>query len=132
MQSSTRERGAAAVEFALVFPIFLVLVLGCVEFGFQLFQLGSAAGAAREGARAAAISEDDAVGDAEAKVDHYLTGLLPGGVVPTVNVGPLSADGRCQTGQAVVVEVTYTYSSLTSFFGSTTSARGRGEMRCGG
>lgn len=45
------ERGAAAVEFALVVPILLVLVLGIVDFGRLLFIANSLTAAVREGGR---------------------------------------------------------------------------------
>ncbi|GAW48616.1 MULTISPECIES: TadE/TadG family type IV pilus assembly protein [unclassified Nocardioides] len=56
------ERGAAAVEFALVVPFLLLLVFGIISYGFMLsFRQGVSQGAA-EGARAAAVSPagDDA------------------------------------------------------------------------
>lgn len=48
-------RGAAAVEFALILPILLLLVFGIIAYGFMLsFRQGISQGAA-EGARAAAV-----------------------------------------------------------------------------
>jgi Flp pilus assembly protein TadG len=49
------ERGAAAVEFALVTPLLLALVFGIIEFGRGYSQLNVYTGAAREGARYAAV-----------------------------------------------------------------------------
>jgi len=51
----SREEGAAAVEFALILPVLALLLFGVLEFGrvwsqYQVFQ-----GAAREGARCAAV-----------------------------------------------------------------------------
>jgi Flp pilus assembly protein TadG len=50
------ERGAVAVEFALIMPVLLLILFGTIEFGrvwsqYQVFQ-----GAAREGARCAAVA----------------------------------------------------------------------------
>jgi Flp pilus assembly protein TadG len=50
-----RERGAVAVEFALIMPVLLMILFGTIQFGkvwsqYQVFQ-----GAAREGARCAAV-----------------------------------------------------------------------------
>ena len=50
------ERGAAAVEFALVVPILLVLLFGIVNFGQYLSVRQTATQAAAEGARAAAVT----------------------------------------------------------------------------
>jgi Flp pilus assembly protein TadG len=45
-------RGGAAVEFALVLPIFMLLVMGALDYGYFFFSDQVVAGAAREGARA--------------------------------------------------------------------------------
>lgn len=50
-----RERGAVAVEFALVLPLLLLLVLGGIDWGYYFFAGEIAANAAREGARAGAL-----------------------------------------------------------------------------
>ena len=50
-----RDHGAAAVEFALVVPIFLVLVFGIIQYGYFFLQSTAAEHAAREGAREAAV-----------------------------------------------------------------------------
>lgn len=49
------DRGTAAVEFALIMPVLILIVTGTIQFGrvwsqYQVFQ-----GAAREGARCAAV-----------------------------------------------------------------------------
>lgn len=114
-------RGAAAVEFALVLPILLVLVMGIMEFGYLAYANASAAGAAREGARTMAITED--AGEAEDAVRSY---FVMAGATPTITIG------SCTPSQPVKVTVSYSYGSLTGWFGSSFTARGTGEMRCGG
>jgi len=50
------EKGAAALEFALVAPLLLMVLLGIVSYGYMLsFRQGMSQGAA-EGARAAAVA----------------------------------------------------------------------------
>jgi Flp pilus assembly protein TadG len=51
-----RERGQAMLEFALVVPMFLLLMLGLIDFSRLLFTYISVANGAREMARAAAQS----------------------------------------------------------------------------
>ena len=53
--SRVRERGQALIEFALVVPIFLILVFGIVDFGMGLKAWITITNAAREGARVGAI-----------------------------------------------------------------------------
>lgn len=45
------ERGAAAVEFAIVFPIMLLVMFGIIEFGTLMYDQIMVTNAAREGAR---------------------------------------------------------------------------------
>lgn len=61
-----RENAQGMVEFALILPILLLVVLGIVEFGRLLFFYSSVTSASREGARYGA-----AVGEISAGVDRY-------------------------------------------------------------
>ncbi|MGZ4131698.1 MAG: TadE/TadG family type IV pilus assembly protein [Actinomycetota bacterium] len=54
------ERGSAVVEFALVLPLVLVVVLGLVQVGLVARDRLLVEAAARAGARAAAVDPDDA------------------------------------------------------------------------
>lgn len=56
---NSRERGASLVEFALIAPFLLLLLLGIVEFGYLFGQYNEVRHAAREGARYAAVSYPD-------------------------------------------------------------------------
>jgi Flp pilus assembly protein TadG len=54
------ERGAAAVEFALVMPLLFLLVFGIIEFGFIFNKELSVTHSAREGVRVYALNGDAA------------------------------------------------------------------------
>jgi len=45
------QRGATAVEFALVLPVFLTVVFGVIEYGWVFYQQFNLAGAVRDGLR---------------------------------------------------------------------------------
>ena len=51
MSKRRNQRGAAAVEFALVLPIFIFLVFGIIQYGFYFWTAETANSAAREAAR---------------------------------------------------------------------------------
>lgn len=53
--SSRQERGAAAVEFAILLPILVVIIFGSIAFGIAFSKLETYISAAREGARYAAV-----------------------------------------------------------------------------
>lgn len=51
------ERGAAAVEFALILPIFMLLLLGLIQYGFYFWTAETANSSAREVARRMAVGD---------------------------------------------------------------------------
>jgi Flp pilus assembly protein TadG len=86
------ERGAAAVEFALLLPLFLTLVLGAIDWGYYFFVDLIATNAAREGARAGSVVNPGmgnwptARAQAEAAARGYLSraGFMPSGVTASL------------------------------------------------
>lgn len=54
-----KDRGAQLVEFALLAPLLLLLLLGIIEFGWLFSQNNDVRHGAREGARAAAVNLGD-------------------------------------------------------------------------
>ncbi|MFE4834321.1 TadE/TadG family type IV pilus assembly protein [Arthrobacter sp. NPDC056691] len=119
-----RDRGAVAVEFALVAPVLLALVAGIVEFSHAYNLQISVTQAAREAAREMAI-EDDQGAAAQAA-----TAGAPGlnGAAFQYAFSP----GACTAGQNMTVTITYPAATLTGIFGSTVTVTGVGAMRCGG
>lgn len=54
--------GAVSVEFALILPVFLLVVFGAIQYGWYFFQVQEAAFAAREAARAASVGSIEPTG----------------------------------------------------------------------
>jgi Flp pilus assembly protein TadG len=81
------ERGAAAVEFALVMPLLFLLVFGIIEFGFIFNKELSVTHSAREGARVYALN-----GSASAAKTFAEAASGSGGITctPTPAVGALA------------------------------------------
>jgi hypothetical protein len=54
-KKTKQEKAQTMVEFALVFPLILIITYGIIEFGRMLFIYTAVTGAAREGARYGAV-----------------------------------------------------------------------------
>lgn len=86
-----RRRGAAAVEFALVAPLFILLLLGMIEVGRAIMVQQIITNASREGARSAVLDGATAT-DVETFVNTYLTNAsLPAATVTFPQGDPESA-----------------------------------------
>lgn len=57
-RSATTRRGQSLVEFALVFPIAILLLMAVFDVGRAVFAYNGLTNAAREGARLAAVNQD--------------------------------------------------------------------------
>jgi Flp pilus assembly protein TadG len=125
------QRGAAAVEFALIVPLLIVLVIGIAEFGRAFQVQGTLSAAAREGVRVMALQNDQtaaktAVRNAASSLNPTITdaqiSIDPPAGCPTVNAGSSS----------VRLTISYPMPYLTGFFGSGLDLTGTGVMRCDG
>lgn len=106
--SGRDDQGASLIEFALVTPLLLLLVLGIIEFGWLLGQYNDVRHGAREGARFAAV---DAGTSTEIK-DHVcaaMEGLTTG--LTSIEVNLLSDGGS--RGSAGSIEVVAAVDSLS-------------------
>ncbi len=130
-----KEKGAVAVEMAILLPLLLLILMGIIEFGRVFNVQISLTQAAREGARHAAIY-------------HHKSGLdVPGtalGAAPSLaGLGVAVSDNAssCSSGSDVRVTTTVKLPSMTGFldagfFGAPgifpLKLTGVGVMRCGG
>jgi len=108
-----REQGAELVEFALVLPLLLLVIVGIFDFGFLFRDYGVITNAAREGARIGVLGGYSNP-DVQARAASYLTaaGLTAGLATTTVATAPLTIGTDPVSGVAVtvpVVSVTVTY-----------------------
>lgn len=67
----SKRQGQAVVEFALVLPIFMLLLFGGIELGIVYFRLHLLTNAAREGARVGSMP-NSTESDVEAAVNDFL------------------------------------------------------------
>jgi Flp pilus assembly protein TadG len=112
----TSDRGTAAVEFALMVPVLLLILFGIIDFGRALNAQITLTGAAREGVRLAALGYSNAA--IQARVAAAAPSLS--GVTVTVASSCPAGAGPTQDAQ---VDVSYEFSFITpigavaSFFG---------------
>lgn len=72
----THRRGQALVEFALVVPLFILMMVGIFEGGRAIYTYNALSNAAREALREAIVNQDEAAIEAEA--NRILGGLAAG------------------------------------------------------
>jgi Flp pilus assembly protein TadG len=110
------ETGAAGVEFALVFPVFLLVVFGAVELGTALYDRAILTNASREAARAGVMLQTTpmsttSIGNiAKTYVQNNLIDFTGATPVPVVTV--TQPDGSTLTGSRLQVQVSYTFNGL--------------------
>ena len=130
------EHGAAAVEFALVLPILMMLVFGIVDFGYAMNRDTMLNNATREGVRAASVGATAAEVAAVVKAD------LPGmSDKVTITVSCLKPAGTAcasyaadaTSGGTAIVKVDYVHTWITPvgsiFSGKTINLSKTSRMR---
>jgi Flp pilus assembly protein TadG len=126
LRRRSSQRGQGLVEFALVLPVLILLLIGMMEFGYFFFIYSSANTAARE-----AVRYGSAAGDSAASVPYYqdcagirevatrigrYANIQNGDITINYDDGPGTASlGTCADaydpalGQRIVVQVDVTY-----------------------
>ena len=112
------ERGAELIEFALVFPTLLVVMLGIIDFGFLFQRYEVVTNAAREGARVAVLP-GYADADVQARVTQYMTaaGLTETSPATVGAVQTLSVGGQCISVRPVTVSYNHQFLFLGPVIG---------------
>ncbi len=100
-----RESGQSLVEFALVLPIFLLVLFAIVDFGMAFHAWITVTNSAREGARLGAVRASEI--DIEQRVRDTADSLNQDDLAVSVT----NAEGV--PGESVVVDVDYGYSLIT-------------------
>jgi hypothetical protein len=104
-----REKGQSMVEFAMVLPLFLIVMFIIVDFGVGFSRWLVITNAAREGARFGTVGAT--VPEIEDRVASTSAGLLDSGDV-TIEYADFD-DGVVGPGDAVVVTTEYDYGFIT-------------------
>ena len=139
--SRRSQSGVAAVEFALILPVLLLIVFGIINFGLYLYDKAVVTNASREGARAGIVSVvsgngfgtppgctaqtsvTSGVNTAQCVATSYVQGNLVTFDTPTLTVTATESGGGCATSPLPVgsntcklsVTVNYAFSSIGFF-----------------
>jgi Flp pilus assembly protein TadG len=121
------ESGAELVEFALTFPLLLLVVLGIIDFGTMFQQYEVVTNAAREGARIAVLpnyTDPDVLTRVDQYVSQSIFTLGGGNLQRTVtrNAAVAVGGGACMSTVTVTVNYDHTYlflGGIGTYFGRT-------------
>jgi Flp pilus assembly protein TadG len=124
--------GASAVEFALVLPLLLLLILGMVEFGTLFYRQAIISWSSREAARTGIVQAipKPTAGQVEAVVSSVLNKASLGTTKVAVTV--TGAGGAFGTDLVVLVESPYQFQFLPALapgMPSSVTLRGRTVMK---
>lgn len=144
MRAMREETGAAAVEFAIVASVLLMILFGTAQFGIAFNRMQGVEAAAREGARTASLP-DSTVADVALRVRSSVSIIDPSALA--LGCGSLATGQGCiqitpsgatsfqpcnlRSGQTVSVEVRYrTEITIPLWSSPSVLLNGRGEFRC--
>ena len=118
-------RGQAAVEFAMLFPFVLFLIMFLIEFGLVLHVNITVNNSAREAVRFAAVTTglpdvtglclDDDIESIEERAVLHSRGLIDCDEVTVTYMHTDGVAGPLERGDGVVVTITHVYDFLTPF-----------------
>ncbi len=113
---SDGSRGQNLLEFALVVPVFLLMVFGIIDFGRAIVSYALLSNSAREGARAGIFpgsfsppGQQDAEIRAAVNSQTLFMGTIPSG---DITITPASQASRT-SGGTITVAVTYAFTPIT-------------------
>jgi len=123
--SSRDERGAVVVEFALIFPILMLLVFGIIDFGWMIERGNVVNNVTRDAARVASLGgtyaqvqstvttglADYGITAPSSNVTISITCANPDGSVCTNTAS--SFDSKVTSGSSIKVRVVYTHTWIT-------------------
>jgi Flp pilus assembly protein TadG len=107
MEMTTKRRGQALVEFALVLPVFVLLLMGVVDFGRAVYAYNTLGNASRAGVRVAVVDQNSAA------ITDKARSTAIGIPASDVNVAVAPSPPCTMIGCETQVTVTYSWRPLT-------------------
>ena len=103
MKNLRNEKGQSLVEFAIILPFLLLLLMGILEFGIMLNSYLTIHNSAREGARLGIVAGSDI------EIKQLITNISPNLDTKNQIVNITPSEGSRKSGGTLTVEVTYNY-----------------------
>ena len=119
LDAHNRSRGQALVEFALVVPIFFLLVFGLIDLGRAIYVNNAMAQGAREGARWGSVQARSATPDARETVAEEIAERMtsvPDASIKVTCIETLPQLG-CRINDILIVEVSTDLEMITPIIG---------------
>jgi Flp pilus assembly protein TadG len=109
-----QQKGAAAVEFALILPILLLVFFGMIELSLALYDKAILTNASREGARAGIVLSSPKMTEAQIRdvVLNYTDGALISLGSTTAPTVTIEQSSQANFPNPLRVTVSYTYKGL--------------------
>ncbi len=108
------------VEFAIIVPVLLLLLLGIVDIGFAYFRMNSLVAAVREGARFAAVQGNPCLGTTQTAVKTRVMSYFNPGVnkvADQLTTSKITVVVACPDPLVISVQVpAYTYNPINPAF----------------
>lgn len=123
MGRQTPERGQSLVEFALVLPVFVLILFGLFDLGRAVYAYNTISNASRESARVAIVNQTNADVEGEAIKQAVSLGLTDAAVTPVyaavggASCGDPGAGDPIAVGCLVSVTVEYDFVPATPVIG---------------
>jgi len=114
MKAFKNEKGQGLVEFALIVPILILILMAIIEFGFMFNTFLSLSNGVREGGRLAALGGNDAA--IEMKI------ITSGGLLEAGNIQVSINPSTRHRGDEIKIAATYRYYFITPILGGILSS----------
>jgi Flp pilus assembly protein TadG len=132
------ERGASAVEFAIILPLLVIFLFGMIEFSIIFYDKAMITNASREGARKGIVFRDPrfTIPEIQGVVANYSSGKM---ITFGTSAAPVTTvpSGECVNhNDQLIINVTYQYDFLLipNFLGgvlpNSITIEAQTEMRC--
>jgi Flp pilus assembly protein TadG len=127
MNSIKNQKGQSLVEFAIILPIILLLLMGIVEFGMMLNSYLTIQNVAREGSRLGIV------GGSDVEIDTLIRNISPNLTPADLTVDITPAENSRNSGETLTVSITYNYHMtvpiISALFNNVIVLRSQSSMR---